>query len=162
MHVFREAMQIGYVYPCFGFICFLKGHDLHSGSLSISPCAAFWEMQNLWGENWIPGSGFWEIFKCNSHYYHQRRGSPVPPTPAKCLQGMDYLPLGDSMGDILNGLCMLAGKCSRQTWGRVSSCVLQQRSAGIESGSQNVNPMYPKEIKGSTGTKCLFKSFQLL
>lgn len=66
------------------------------------------------------------------------------------------------MGDILNGLCMLAGKYSLQTWGEISSCVLQQRSAGIESGSQSVNPMYcKKKIKGSVGTKWLFKRFQL-
>lgn len=93
-----------------------------------------------------------------------RGGAPQHPRPRpNAWRGMDYLPFRDSTGDILNALCILACKCSRQTCRGISSCVLQQRSTGIESGSPNVNPTSCKEeIKGSIGTKRLFNSFQLL
>ena len=162
MQVVRGAMQIQYIYPFFWFICFLKGHDLHSDSLCLLV---------LLSEKWKTceeKTGFQNLaFKRFSNVTPiiiTRGGAPQSfLLQPNAWRGMDYLPLSDSMGDILNGLCILAGKCSLQTCGEISSCVLQQRSAGIESGSQNVNPMYCKEgIKGNIGTKWLFKSFQLL
>lgn len=162
MHVFREAMQIEHIYPFFGFICFLKGHDLHSGSPSLLMQLSE-KCKTLWGENCIPGSGFWEILSA-APIIITRGGAPQHPWPQpNAWRGMDYLPFRDSTGDLLNALCILACKCSRQTCRGISSCVLQQRSTGIESGSPNVNPTSCKEeIRGSIGTKRLFNSFQLL
>lgn len=138
---------------------FLKGRDLLSGS----PSLVLRNAKPVGKMNGVPGSGFWEIFKSNSSWYHWRWGPPVLlPRPNAC-RVMDYLPLSRLHGRYSQWFMHSGWKILPADRGECSSCVLQQRPAGIEPGSQSVNPMYCKEkIKGSVGTKWLFKSFQLL